>query len=298
MDARLAKISENLVTLNNNLCAVGNHLIAAANGLEIDRANAEYRDLLRLIRENSPRRLELAGFKVYSQSDEDGIIQEIFRRIGHTNRKFVEFGVGDGQENNTLYLLAQGWSGLWIEYSQECANKIRATLPEFIERGQLTLVHRKVSPDNINEILAGSFGRNEEIDYLGVDIDGNDYHVLSRIDRINPRVVALEYNSEFPPPFRWVFPYDEDHAYTAGCRYGASLAAYEHLMASKGYRLVGCNVTGVNAFFVRADLVGERFDGPFAAETFYHPIRMHLIDRCFRRHGPFLPPPGNAFVDG
>ena len=36
------------------------------------------------------------------------MIQEIFRRIGTTNRTFVEFGVGDGLENNSLFLLKQG----------------------------------------------------------------------------------------------------------------------------------------------------------------------------------------------
>jgi acyl-CoA reductase-like NAD-dependent aldehyde dehydrogenase len=38
----------------------------------------------------------------------------IFNRIGLTNRVFVEFGVGDGLENNTAALLFDGWSGLWI----------------------------------------------------------------------------------------------------------------------------------------------------------------------------------------
>ena len=37
-----------------------------------------------------PKRLLRYGFKVYSQHDEDGIIQEIFRRIGTSSRTFVE----------------------------------------------------------------------------------------------------------------------------------------------------------------------------------------------------------------
>jgi hypothetical protein len=46
-----------------------------------------------------PKRLLASGFKVHFQHDEDGIIEEIFRRIGVTDRYFVEFGVGDGLEN-------------------------------------------------------------------------------------------------------------------------------------------------------------------------------------------------------
>ena len=51
------------------------------------------------------------GFKVYSQNDEDGIIEHIFREVGVKSRHFVEIGVGNGLTNNTLYLLLKGWTG-------------------------------------------------------------------------------------------------------------------------------------------------------------------------------------------
>lgn len=60
------------------------------------------------------RALENYGFKVYSQNDEDGIIEEIFNRIGTVGKCFVEFGVQDGLECNTHYLLHRGWRGLWM----------------------------------------------------------------------------------------------------------------------------------------------------------------------------------------
>jgi hypothetical protein len=49
-------------------------------------------------RNAEPKRLLRYGFKVYSQSDEDGIIQEIFRRVGTTTKTFIEFGVDTGNE--------------------------------------------------------------------------------------------------------------------------------------------------------------------------------------------------------
>ena len=54
--------------------------------------------------------------KVFSQNGEDGVLIEIFNRIGTTNRYFVEFGIQDGTEGNAV-LLAEvfGWSGLFIE---------------------------------------------------------------------------------------------------------------------------------------------------------------------------------------
>ena len=71
------------------------------------------------------KRLLRFGFKAYSQNEEDGIIQEIFRRIGTINKTFIEIGVGNGLENNTLYLLLQGWRGLWIDSSLKFVDFIK-----------------------------------------------------------------------------------------------------------------------------------------------------------------------------
>lgn len=66
-------------------------------------------------RHRDPRRLTRYGRKVYSQNDEDGLIAEIFARIGVEHRGFIEFGTETGIECNTTWLLMQGWQGLWIE---------------------------------------------------------------------------------------------------------------------------------------------------------------------------------------
>ena len=48
--------------------------------------------------------LQSKGWRVYSQNDEDGVIQEIFNHIGTTNKVYVEFGASDGKECNTRFL--------------------------------------------------------------------------------------------------------------------------------------------------------------------------------------------------
>ena len=83
-------------------------------------------------RHADPKRLLRYGFKLYAQNDEDGIIQEIFRRIGTTNRSFVEFGAQNGLENNTANLLLQGWSGLWIELGSDWVEEIRRGLASLV----------------------------------------------------------------------------------------------------------------------------------------------------------------------
>src|SRR4051794_12997040 len=77
------------------------------------------KDILSDPKYDDKKRLERYGFKVYSQNDEDGIIQEIFARIGIASKTFVEFGVENGLENNTLTLLLKEWNGLWIEGSEQ-----------------------------------------------------------------------------------------------------------------------------------------------------------------------------------
>ena len=53
--------------------------------------------------------MENFGIKVYSQNDEDGIIEDILNRIVTTNKVFVEYGVHAGLECNRHYLLHKGW---------------------------------------------------------------------------------------------------------------------------------------------------------------------------------------------
>jgi len=88
--------------------------------------------LLASERVRDPKRLLCHGFKAYSQNDEDGILQEIFRRIGVAGKTFIEFGVGLGTENNSLYLLLSGWRGLWIEANHEAVVSIRKGLSAYI----------------------------------------------------------------------------------------------------------------------------------------------------------------------
>jgi len=220
-------------------------------------------------------RLLSFGFKVYSQNEEDGIIQEIFKRIGTTNKFFVEFGVGNGLENNTLYLLIKGWKGVWIEGSKYNAEVIRRKFQSAIDKNILTFDNSFISKENINSILTQKKMPNE-IDLLSIDIDSNDYHVFKEINCISPRVVVIEYNAKFPPPVLWVMKYNPNHIWDSSDYMGASLKSYEYLFNDKGYSLVGCNITGSNAFFVRKDLLGDRFQQPFSAENHYEPDRYML----------------------
>ena len=216
--------------------------------------------------------LDLYGFKVYSQNDEDGIIEEIFNRIGTTNKLFVEFGVQNGLECNTHYLLHKGWRGLWIEGSKQFFDEILVRFFPVLRIGQLGCLNAFITKDNINDLISESEIKGE-IDLLSIDIDGNDYYVWEAINVISPRVVVIEYNAKFPPNHVWKMAYNEKYVWEGSDCQGASLKALELLGRELGYRLVGTNLNGVNAFFVRQELAGNRFIEPPTAETLYNPVR-------------------------
>jgi hypothetical protein len=222
---------------------------------------------------DDPLFLERYGFKVFSQSDEDGIIEEIFNRVKSTNKTFVEFGVQNGLESNCHYLLHKGWNGLWIEGDGKAVAEIKRLFKKPIEEGRLAVLKAFIDRDNINALIEKEGGISGEIDLLSIDIDGNDYWVWEAIKCVNPRVVAIEYNAKFPPNFEWVMEYNPKHIWRGDDGHSASLKSLELLGTRLGYRLVGTNVSGVNAFFVRNDAASNLFAGEATAENLYNPTR-------------------------
>ena len=235
-----------------------------------------------------PKRLLRYGCKVYSQHDEDGIIQEIFRRIGTSTRTFVEFGVETGVECNTAKLLIEGWRGLWIEANAQSCKAIRSIFETFIKDQRLMLRESLVTAENINTLIADC-GMRDEVDLISIDIDFNDYWVWKAIEIVRPRVVVIEYNAGLAPPLSVTVPYQPNRGGDGTNFFGASLEALVRLGRQKGYRVVGCNISGSNAFFVRDDLCAAHFLDPATAEEHYEPPR-HFFSLLLA--GPHAPRPG------
>jgi hypothetical protein len=273
---------------NSQIGFVLNHIAnfdAAMVQMNLHRFWAE---TLAQARYTDPKRLLRHGFKVYSQHDEDGIIQEIFRRIGTSSRIFVEFGVETGVECNTVKLLVEGWRGLWIEANAQACSGIHSTFDTFLQDRRLTLKQSLVTAENINTLIR-SADLDGEIDLLSIDIDFNDYWVWKAIEIVKPRLVVIEYNAGLRPPLSLTVPYQPNRAGDGTNFFGASLEALVRLGRVKGYRVVGCNISGSNAFFVREDLCADHFIEPATAEEHYEPPR-HFFS--FLQAGPQAPRPG------
>jgi hypothetical protein len=234
-----------------------------------------FRELLSTPRYADPRKLNRYEHQVFSQNGEDGIIAEIFKRIGAKNRSFVELGVGDGLENNTAFLVMQGWKGGWVESSADCVTAIQREFRQPLEARQLKLLHSFITAENVTSLVE----RLElpELDFLSIDIDRNTSHVWRTLGKLRPRVVAIEYNATFPSDVAWEIPYDSQRTWNRTACFGASLKTLESIGKERGYALVGCDFSGTNAFFVREDESLSKFAEPFTAENHYEPPRYWTV---------------------
>lgn len=223
------------------------------------------------------------GFKVFSQQDEDGIIEEIFNRIGIKNKKFIELGVEDGIECNTTYLLYKGWSGFWVEGNRLYENNIYRNFSKFIKDNQLRVLFEKINPTNVKNKLSKLL-LDQEIDLISIDIGTHTYHVLKSLDFLNSRLIIAEYNPKFGPTLNWISEYESESFWDGTDYYGASLKAFEILMYEKGYKLVCCNITGVNAFFVRNDLINDKFENIFSSDYHFNEDNIFLKKAFDKSH--------------
>ena len=199
-----------------------------------------------------PERLTAGRFRLLSQNQEDGILWSLFQQIGTTTKTFVELGSGATGGNAAMLAGEFGWTGLLVEGDQGKVEYAGRRFP------RATAVCAWITPETVNDLLT-QHGYTGEVDLLSVDVDGVDYWVWQAITVCSARLVMLEYNSMFGPDRAVTVPYDpkfnrRDHRF---CYYGASLSAMTQLSATKGYRLVAVEPTGVNAFFLRNDVAPE-----------------------------------------
>ena len=224
-----------------------------------------------------------AGYKIFSQSDEDGIIQEIFNRMKFSNKIFLEVGVGNGFENNTVWLLVSGWNGIWIEANKnnylQCV-EFRKKLGEKDSVDSLRIFQKEVKASEdfsyaLDSLLELGMKKNL-IDLLSIDIDSLDISICEMILKfVKPRVIVIEYNAKFPPPIS-ISVSKSMTKWTSDDYYGASLTYIVNKLDE--YLLVGTSITGSNAFFVHKENEHLFKDVGNIADL-YSPPRFYL-SRC------------------
>ncbi|PSC76248.1 Conserved secreted isoform A [Micractinium conductrix] len=126
-----------------------------------------------------------------------------------------------------------------------------------------------VSLQNINQLFE-KHQVPEEFDLLSIDLDYDDYWVWSALDpKYRPRVLVIEHNSVVPAKMSLVVDPEDKRRWTGTSYYGASLRAMADLGRRRGYTLVAVDAAGVNAFFVRQDILECQKEQPLPVEQVY-----------------------------
>lgn len=200
-------------------------------------------------------------FKIFSQFGDDGIIQYLIKQLPIENEIFIEFGVENYIESNTRFLMMNNnYCGFVMDGSDSGMKELKNQ--NWYWKYSLTNETVFIDKDNINGLLENTGFSN--IALLHIDLDGNDYHIFTAIDlsKLNPSIIILEYNSVFGKDRPITVPYDEKFfrtkAHYTNLFWGASLPALHYAATKKGYSLIGCNLAGNNAYFVRKDLLNEK----------------------------------------
>lgn len=177
---------------------------------------------------------------VYSQRGEDGILEEIFKRLNLTNGTFVEFGSSDGITNsNSKNLVNKNWNGCFIESNIESFKKLKE---HYNLNKNILCINKKVEEQGINSldfILDSDF--NKKIDLISIDIDGEDYDVFKSINKYLPKLFLIECN-----PYR--YPLDENYYGYNHRHVQESFYLFNKIAESKNYRLL-CYTQ--NIFFIK-----------------------------------------------
>lgn len=205
-----------------------------------------------------PPSFDEAGFRAYSQTNEDGILLLLQALMGRGTGCIVEVGCGEGAESNSANLIINhGWTGTLFDGGESSLANAR----KFYGRHPDTRIFPPkcnrawFTRDNIDSVLR-ECGAPAGADIFSLDVDGMDYWLWEAVNHVRARIVVLEYNNVIPADQSITVPYADDFRTGVPDFTGASLAALVKLSRRKGYRLVGCSQLRFNAFFL-LEGVGE-----------------------------------------
>ena len=195
---------------------------------------------------------------VHSQFGEDGIIWEILNRFesGGVLIDFacVEFGAWDGRYlSNTCNLIEnRNFKAILIESDKKKSSEILGNFSNFDVQVINTTVGTSAN-DSLDSILS-STNISIDFDFLSIDVDGMDFHILATIEKYRPKIICIEFNSSIPNEIEYTQVLDPR------VNQGSSALSINLLAKSKGYELVAatfCNLIFVDRKYANLALCGS-----------------------------------------
>lgn len=193
---------------------------------------------------------------IHSQNGEDGIIEELLKRLNIENGWVCEFGAWDGIHfSNTFNLIKKNFNGVFIEGDKDKYNDLLKTVEKFSNIIPLeAYVDHNDTSNSLDNLLKQTNIPND-FDILSIDIDSYDYQVWKSLKVYRPKIVIIEINSS-------VNVNNSEHIHTPDKYGGTGFKPTYDLGVEKGYKFI--LHTG-NMFFIRSDLFDKlniTYDNP------------------------------------
>ena len=197
-----------------------------------------------------------------SQHAQDWVVRAIYSHVPPRNRQYVEVGFNTNEQcdplssgSNTCRLWLAGWSGLLLDGAHSNAS--------------INLHSEFVTSANIVPLLR-KYKVPRHVDFMSIDVDSYELWLLEAIlkSEYRPRVIAVEYNSNFPWRSSLTYPdpsqfrtgansdrlqHSANGGYGLGCYSGAAPRMFDLLAREHGYVVIAA-VVPLDLILVKAEL--------------------------------------------
>jgi len=194
---------------------------------------------------------------IYSQNGEDGIVEELLKRLNIGSGWVCEFGAWNGiYLSNTFNLVKnKNFNAVFIEGDKKKYNDLLKTVEKF---PNIVPIEAYVDHNDTSNSLDNLLKRTDipnDFDILSIDIDSYDYQVWKSLKVYKPKIVIIEINSSVKVD-------NSVHIHTPSKYQGTGFKPTYDLGLEKGYKFI--LHTG-NMFFIRTDLFDKlniTYDNP------------------------------------
>ena len=186
---------------------------------------------------------------IYSENGEDGILQEILKRLDLENSGWCcEFGAWDGKVGSNTFNLVKNYNfkAVYIESDKKKFNDLKKTEGKYPNIFAINKsIDRNINSDGSLRKVLERTKIPLDFEVLSIDIDSYDLDVWETLEKYRPKIVVIEINSSIKPGI--IQRHDENNQ-------GNSFSATVNVGKRKGYVLV--QHTG-NCIFLREDLINK-----------------------------------------
>ena len=162
---------------------------------ELDRLRAD-------IAARMPGNPAASGYKVYSQTDEDGIIDAIFRVLGEgERRRSPSSAAATGSRTTRTRCSCAAGAGCGSTARARTSSSSARHFP--LSTPRLSVEQQFITRENaypvVRDALAKLEGAPTDVDLLSIDLDGNDAIILDQmLAQMSPRVVLRRVQRQVP----------------------------------------------------------------------------------------------------